>query len=128
MGAAMGAKMAAPEKLVIAVTGDEAFGETGMDLETAVANDIPILVVMKNNRAHGSDPERSAVRAAKIRPVGDYTAMARALGVRAARVEDPGTLGETLAECIAWVKNGDSALVEVNTKRVQTSLYPFEAK
>ncbi|MFQ6031034.1 MAG: thiamine pyrophosphate-requiring protein, partial [Dehalococcoidia bacterium] len=96
LGAAMGAKMAAPEKLVIAVTGDEAFGETGFDLETAAANDIPILVVLKNNRAHGSDPERSAVRAAKIRPVGDYAAMARALGVRATRVEDPEALGETL--------------------------------
>ncbi|MFQ6028391.1 MAG: thiamine pyrophosphate-binding protein [Dehalococcoidia bacterium] len=127
LGAALGAKMAAPDKLVVAVTGDEAFGETAMDLETATANDIPILVVLKNNRGHETDPERSAVRAVKIRPVGDYTAMARALGVRATRVEDPETLGETLAESIAWVKNGQSALVEVNTKRVQTSLYPYGA-
>ena len=85
-------------------------------------------MVLKNNRGHAYDPERSAVRAAKIRPVGDYTAMARALGVRATRVEDPGSLVETLAESIAWVKNGESALVEVNTKRVQTSLYPYDAK
>ena len=108
--------------------GDEAFGETGFDLETAASNDIPILVVMKNNRGHGSDPERSAVRAAKIRPVGDYAAMARALGVRATKVEDPEALGETLAESIAWVKNGETALIEINTKRVQTSLYPYEAR
>ena len=98
-----------------------------MDLETAKANDIPVLILMKNNRSAGSDPERSAVRAAKIRPVGDYSAMARALGVRATRVEDPETLGETLAESIAWVKNGEPALVEVVTQRVQTSLYPYGA-
>jgi thiamine pyrophosphate-dependent acetolactate synthase large subunit-like protein len=122
LGAAMGAKLAAPDKLVIAFTGDEAFGETALDLETATASAIPIMIVMINNRAF---QERAAVRHAKIKPVGDYCALARALGVHAARVEDPKAIKGALGEAINQVKSGKSALVEVSTKRVTTSLYPY---
>jgi acetolactate synthase-1/2/3 large subunit len=122
LGAAMGAKLAAPEKLVVAFTGDEAFGETAMDLETATASELPILIVMINNRAY---QDRAAIRKAKIKPVGDYCALARALGVQATRVEDPKALRGALSEAIQHVQSGKSALVEVITKRVATSLYPY---
>jgi thiamine pyrophosphate-dependent acetolactate synthase large subunit-like protein len=122
LGAALGAKLAAPDKLVIAFTGDEAFGETALDLETATASEIPIMMIMINNRAF---QDRAAIRKAKIRPVGDYCALARALGVHAARVEHPQALRGALSEAINHVKTGKSALVEVMTKRVATSLYPY---
>ncbi|MBI4528149.1 MAG: hypothetical protein HY695_30520 [Deltaproteobacteria bacterium] len=121
LGAAMGAKLAAPDKLVIALIGDEAFGETALDLESATASEIPILVVLVNNRAY---QDRAAVRKAKIKPVGDYCALARALGVSANRVEEPKNLRGALSEAIQRVQSGKSALVEVIAKRVPTSLYP----
>ncbi|HXX36911.1 MAG TPA: thiamine pyrophosphate-requiring protein, partial [bacterium] len=46
LGLAMGAKLAAPEKLCINVWGDAAIGMTGMDFETAVRERIPILSVL----------------------------------------------------------------------------------
>ncbi|HWP60180.1 MAG TPA: thiamine pyrophosphate-dependent enzyme [Candidatus Acidoferrales bacterium] len=124
LGAAIGAKLAAPEKLVVAFTGDEAFGETALDLETAVASGIPILMIMINNRPF---QDRAPIRKAKIKPVGDYSALARALGAEAKRVEHPGELRGALSGAIHHVKAGKTALVEVMTKRVATSLYPYKS-
>ena len=45
----MGAKLAAPDKQVINVMGDAAFGMAGLDIETAVRAEIPILTVVLNN-------------------------------------------------------------------------------
>src|SRR3984885_11587914 len=49
LGLAMGAKLAAPDKLCINVWGDAAIGFTGMDFETAVRERIPILSILLNN-------------------------------------------------------------------------------
>ena len=49
LGLAMGAKMAAPEKMVINFMGDAAFGMVGLDVETAVRANIPITTVVMNN-------------------------------------------------------------------------------
>ena len=46
LGLNMGAKIAAPEKFVVNFMGDAAFGMTGLDFETAVRSDIPILTVV----------------------------------------------------------------------------------
>jgi thiamine pyrophosphate-dependent acetolactate synthase large subunit-like protein len=46
---AMGAKVAEPARLVVAICGDFGFGLTAMDLETAVRHRIPIVVVILNN-------------------------------------------------------------------------------
>src|SRR5207248_6962631 len=53
-GAAMGAKLAAPDKTVINFMGDAAFGMVGMEVETAVRERIPILTIILNNSAMGS--------------------------------------------------------------------------
>ncbi len=49
LGLALGAKMAAPEKQVINVMGDASFGMAGMDVETGVRSEIPIMTVVLNN-------------------------------------------------------------------------------
>jgi thiamine pyrophosphate-dependent acetolactate synthase large subunit-like protein len=46
---AMGAKLAAPERMVVVICGDFGFGLSAMDLETAVRYRIPIIVVIVNN-------------------------------------------------------------------------------
>jgi thiamine pyrophosphate-dependent acetolactate synthase large subunit-like protein len=46
---AMGAKLAAPERMVVVVCGDFGFGLSAMDLETSARHRIPIVVVVVNN-------------------------------------------------------------------------------
>ena len=127
LGAAMGAKLAAADKFVVAVMGDEAFGETALDLDTAVRSDIPILVVMKNNSGHKrqdvSDSRRAALVSVRFKEGGDYCAMAQALGVRASRVEEPEALRAVLSEAIESVRQGHCALVEVATRRFGSKLF-----
>lgn len=45
----IGAKLSAPDRLVIVVTGDMAFGISAMEMETAVRHKIPIIVIVVNN-------------------------------------------------------------------------------
>ncbi len=45
----IGAKLSAPDRLVVVVTGDMAFGIAAMEMETAVRHKIPIIVVIVNN-------------------------------------------------------------------------------
>jgi thiamine pyrophosphate-dependent acetolactate synthase large subunit-like protein len=53
LGFSMGAKLARPEKTAVAFMGNAAFGMVGMDFETAVRENIPILVVLVNNSVLG---------------------------------------------------------------------------
>ena len=56
LGLAMGAKLAAPDKEVIHLMGDAAFGMVGMDIETAVRAQIPILTMILEQLDHGHLP------------------------------------------------------------------------
>jgi acetolactate synthase-1/2/3 large subunit len=49
LGLAIGAKLVHPEKICVNVWGGGAIGMTGMDFETAVREDVPILTVTLNN-------------------------------------------------------------------------------
>jgi len=73
----MGAKLAQPERTVINVLGDAAFGIVGMNFETSVREKIPILTIMLNNSGMGtyfkSNPSTCVL-------TGDYAKVAKALG------------------------------------------------
>lgn len=45
----VGAKMSAPHRMVIVISGDMAFGISAMEMETAVRHNIPLIVVVVNN-------------------------------------------------------------------------------
>lgn len=45
----IGAKMSAPDRMVVVICGDMAFGMSVMEMETAVRHNIPIIVVVVNN-------------------------------------------------------------------------------
>ncbi len=127
LGAAIGAKVAAPDKVVVAIMGDEAFGETALDLETAVRGGVPILVVVKNNSGHRrqdvSDSRRAALISIRFKEGVDFCALANAVGARASRVGDPEALRGALNDGIESVRDGHSALVEVATKRSGGKLF-----
>ncbi len=125
IGASIGAKCAEPNKLVIAVVGEEAFNETALDIETSIRCETPVLIIVKNNRAFadrdgGVSPNLARIRFGQGLNIG---ALATALGAQAHLVERAEDLAETLTSAIATVEGGRTAVVEVMTKRVKTSLY-----
>ena len=99
LGFAMGAKMAAPEKIAINWMGDAAFGMTGLDFETAVRCNIPIITIVSNNSTMAIETSHMTTSHEMYRTRdlgGSYADMARALGGHAERVEDPEQVGPAL--------------------------------
>jgi 5-guanidino-2-oxopentanoate decarboxylase len=87
--AAIGAKIAAPDRAAIALTGDGGFLFTVAELGTAVELGLSIVVLLWNNDGLGQIRHRMTARS--IPPIGvnprnpDFLALARAFGCRTAR-------------------------------------------
>lgn len=54
MPAALGAKLAHPEKTVVSLSGDGGFMMTAQELETAVRHSIPVICLVFNNQMYGT--------------------------------------------------------------------------
>ena len=125
LGLAMGAKLAAPDKLCINVWGDAAIGFTGMDFETAVRERIPILSILLNNFSMANELKVMPVSTEKYRSTdisGDYAAMARAFGGYGERIERPEDIIPAIRRGIAATKEGKPALLEfITSKETQVS-------
>jgi acetolactate synthase-1/2/3 large subunit len=118
LGLAMGAKLAAPEKLCINVWGDAAIGFTGMDFETAVRENIPILSILFNNFSMAIELPIMQVSTEKYRSTdisGNYADMAKAFGGYGERVTDPNEIVAALERGIEATRNGQAALLEFIT-------------
>ena len=127
LGYAMGAKLAKPDKLCINVWGDAAIGFTGMDLETAVREKIPILSILLNNFCMAIELKVMQVSTEKYRSTdisGDYAAFARALGAYGERIEKPGDIVGAIKRGIAATEKGQPALLEfITNKEVDVSKF-----
>jgi acetolactate synthase-1/2/3 large subunit len=97
--AALAAKLVNPDQPVVACVGDGGFAMTMNGLMTAIEHDIPITVVVFNNHALGWVLHGSGPFAAEFKDF-DHAAIARAMGCRGVRVEDPAALGPALQEAI----------------------------
>jgi acetolactate synthase-1/2/3 large subunit len=119
LGLSIGAKLAAPEKQVVNIMGDAAFGMSGLDLETAVRCKIPILTVVLNNaKMTGYDDYHpAATERYKINLLGgNYSKVAEGLGAHTERVDDPSNLAMAIKRAKAANREGQAALLEVLTK------------
>ena len=118
MGLAMGAKMANPDKLVVNVMGDASVGMTGMDWETAVRENIPILTVIKHDSIFSGYtrhiPE-SIKHYQTSTQTGDYAGVAAALGCHSERVEKVADLRPALDRALRVTQEGRPAVVDVIT-------------
>jgi len=127
LGLAMGAKLAAPDKLCINVWGDAAIGFTGMDFETAVRERIPILSVLLNNFSMAIELKIMQVATQKYRSTdisGNYADFARALGGWGERVTQPAAIVPAIKRAIAQTREGTPALLEFITEQaVDFSLF-----
>jgi acetolactate synthase-1/2/3 large subunit len=128
LGLAMGAKLAAPDKLCVNVWGDAAIGFTGMDFETAVRERIPILSVLLNNFSMAIELKVMKVATEKYRSTdisGHYADFARALGGWGERVTEPGAIVPAIKRAIEKTREGTPALLEfITEKAVDFSIFP----
>lgn len=118
--AAMGAKLGHPEKTVVNVTGDGAFGMTAMEIETAARNGIRTLTIVYNNRCLNATRDRQLRRFGKreigVLLGGDYAGLARSLGAYGERVERPVDLKPALDRAL---KHPGPAVLEVIVKPLE---------
>ena len=133
LGAALGAKLAAPEKTVICCVGDGAyiFGVPTAAHWVARAHNLPVLFVIFNNRAWNAvkravqshAPEGWSVRTksmplSDLDPAPDYELICQACGGWGERVEDPAALPEALQRALRVVREEKrQALLNVICKK-----------
>ncbi len=118
LGLNIGAKLAAPDKFVVNFMGDAAFGMTGLDFETAVRSNIPILTVVFNNSTMAVETAAMAKSHALYgtRDLGgNYADMALAMGGWAERVESPSEVAPALLRARKATEDGRAALLEFIT-------------
>ena len=94
--AALGAKIAAPDKVVVSLIGDGGFGQNPAVLATAACENIPVVFVIMNNYAFGTiaglekahyDTTFGTIFEKDGRPYSpDYAAIARAYGIEGIRI------------------------------------------
>jgi len=114
--AALAAKLIYPNRQVVAVCGDGGFGMAMNGLITACEQDIPIVTVVFNNSAlgwvkHGQQERMDRVIASEFSNV-DYAEIARTMGCRGIRVQEPGQLEKALTEAL---EGNEPAVVDVVT-------------
>ncbi|WP_137177990.1 thiamine pyrophosphate-requiring protein [Roseomonas sp. AR75] len=129
--AALGAKLAAPDRLVVAALGDGSylFANPVACHQASAAAGLPVLSVVFDNAGYGAVrrattamyPQGAAVASGDIplsrfTAVPDYVRIVEACGGRGWRVEQPDALDAALAEAIATVRAGTQALVSVRCR------------
>ncbi|UCF91644.1 MAG: thiamine pyrophosphate-binding protein [Desulfobacterales bacterium] len=92
---AIGAKLAHPDRQVLCLCGDGAFGFNGMEMDTAARQGLPIVVVVSNNACWGvcTNIQRGVYGAecthGTLLACAQYDLMARAMDCHGETVEEP---------------------------------------
>ncbi len=103
---ALGAKVANPDRLVVAITGDGGFMFSVQELATAVQFKIAVVVLVFNNNAYGN-VRRDQLQEFDGRPVAsdlvnpDFVKLAESFGAAAARVTSPDAFRPALEKALA---------------------------
>jgi pyruvate dehydrogenase (quinone) len=125
MPQAIGASLALPGRQVVSLSGDGGFTMLLGDLLTIRQRKLPVKIVVYNNGALGF--VELEMKAAGLVEFGtaldnpDFAAMARAIGIHAVRVEDPGELPGAVAAALA---HDGPALLDVVVNRQELALPP----
>ncbi len=99
---AIGAKLAEPERLVVAICGDTAVAFNAMEMETAVRHKIPVVIIVVNNEGNTGGLTQSMFypqefeRVTMFQPDIRYEQIMRAFGGHAEFVEHPEQLKPAL--------------------------------
>ncbi len=124
--AVLGAKLAAPEKIVITLIGDGGFGTNPSVLATAVEQNIPVVWVVMNNSAFGTiaglEKANYGTQFGTLftTPDGqsyspDWAVIARGYGVKAIRVEQADDFAPALRKAL---ESGEPYLIDVPMENI----------
>jgi acetolactate synthase I/II/III large subunit len=119
LAAAIGAKAAAPERPVVAIMGDGAVGYTMIEIQTAIQNDLPIVLIVLDNQAWGAEKAYQQefyggrLLGAEIQSP-RYDKFAELCGGKGIWVDEPGGMGPAL----------EAALASNETTVIQTRIDP----
>ncbi|MDA1189840.1 MAG: thiamine pyrophosphate-requiring protein, partial [Chloroflexi bacterium] len=120
LGLAIGAKLAAPEKIVVNFMGDAAFGMAGLDIETAARAGVGTITIILHNGVMTGYAKKYMPHAADIygtnQLTGDYAKVGEALGAYAERVDAPDKISGAIQRAVNATKEGQPAVIEVMTK------------
>jgi acetolactate synthase-1/2/3 large subunit len=115
---ALGAQLANPNKRVICLAGDGAYGYNIMELETAVRMNLPVVSIVINNGNLGMERRGYLAYAGEV-PAGavsfspqDFSKIAQAYDCFGIRVERPEAIHDAIAAALA---SGRPAVVDVVT-------------
>ena len=103
--AAIGGKLAAPNKPVIAVVGDGCFLMNGMEIATAVSHEVPVVWIVQNNAKLGLVDELQKFSLGEntvsttFKEV-NLAKVAEGLGAQGFRIERPGELSRILPQAL----------------------------
>ena len=116
-GYALAAKLARPDRQVVLLLGDGAFGFSGMEFDTLARHGVGVVAVMGNNgiwalEKHPMEFLYGYSVVADLRPETRYDEVVRALGGHGELVREPGELRGALDRALAA---GGPALVNVLT-------------
>jgi acetolactate synthase I/II/III large subunit len=116
-GYALAAKLAHPDRQVLLLLGDGAFGFAGMEFDTLARHDVAVLAVIGNNgvwalEKHPMEALYGYSVAAELRPGTRYDLVAEALGCHAELVSTPAELRPALDRALS---SGRPAVVNVLT-------------
>jgi benzoylformate decarboxylase len=125
VGGGLGAKLANPDRPVVAIVGDGSAMMTVQGFYTAAIEGIPVIYVICNNEAYrvlkvnmdvykslvvGQDPPQSRYIAMDFPKRLDLAGMARAMGVHGVRIEDPLQIGPEMRKALA---SGKPAVLDI---------------
>ncbi len=125
MAHAIGVQAACPGRQVVSMSGDGGFAMLMGDLLTLRQQKLPVKIAIFNNGVLGF--VSLEMKAAGFVDFGtdlenpDFAAMARAIGIHARRVEDPGELPEAVADVLA---HDGPAVLDVVTAKSELSMPP----
>ncbi len=103
LGFAIAAAAVHPEKKVVAVEGDSAFGFSGMEVEVACRYGLPITFIIINNNGIGGGPSKldpTRIPPSAYTPNARYERIIEAFGGKGYFVETPEQLGPALSEAL----------------------------
>jgi acetolactate synthase-1/2/3 large subunit len=136
LGAALGAKLATPERMVVCLVADGSF-IFGHPIETLWASaqyQAPFLAVVFNNGGYNA-PKQALIDgygtecyAAKTSDFGsmlftfspDYAMVAQSVGAYGMKVEDPGQIRAAIKEGLARVKAGQAAVLDIKLEKPES--------
>jgi acetolactate synthase-1/2/3 large subunit len=131
-GMALGARLAAPDQMMVQISGDGGFYFNNPSSTFAVAQQyqLPILSIVLDNSGW-SAVKQSTLRVfpdgmanssdefeSKLAPKAEFTKVAEAFGAYAEKVADPADVAAAIGRCIKQVRSGRAALLHAMVTRL----------